>query len=845
MSYKEETQVLATTATDEVDLFQWDIVNATTFDGINKSIAIQDKTPDKFSDTQPKMGLAAIDGAWDTWQVTTGGSGGEVFMELPIKSGTSTYEEMIPIYAKLSPPPTDAVTQGEVTLEADKLSLSARDLQSRTVHAFSEKTFQTGKIYFEVTVDTLGTGVLIGLAPQDASPSFFFTDKQAVSYRSNGVIYTGGAPSGIKDANGQTVNGARWEAQNNTVGMAIDFDAKKVWIRGTDGTWQGDSADPVAGTGELATLDLSKDLYPLVGLYSNAKAHINLGQRTFSHAVPTGFAPGVKVSDRTQKQSDLAGAKIVARVTLTQMDAGGDTKNLMVDDAGTATTQAVEIMSFSLGDGTKAVQPTQLAFDGWLNANIGSFDNIFHAVDYAKLASQSGNIKDGMKWIAPIYSDYAVVDIPQQDPPVATDPKAVFAVLNQVAASTVDKSKLASEVSPDLIAHLGNGENAVVAISAERLTEEILFGGAAGAVAKGEDGKFKISDDKRVVSNTAEFKMHASKLLKSGEPVQPIVPAGGFEMRIEGRRLKVKYTGLKFTYKNDKLKQNEDVTFGFEQTMFLKLEETKQGNHVLFPTFNDPLDPNSKSEKKFSNFNNVVDKWKVSMRLDNPDSGLTGEWIAIICAAAGLFLGGCAFIGYRFCCRAGTAAGDLADSAASEMQANPGSAGDVEMPPLEAPGGPSQYDLMPGPPQINNYDVVTIVHESIYDAPNSPLNLNVAVDAEAEMALADDRMAFAAKPQKALPHASMLGYAKWGVGFHTLRAQGNFKDIKVMNLDAQQLKDLSEDNLDADGLGITVQKFLETALSPFEWPATKDFELSSAHLQGPLLLQGQLKPKTK
>lgn len=828
----------ATTAADEVDLSQWDIVNATTFKGVNRSVVLQDKTPKTFDNSTPAppVGVATIAGSWNTWQLTNGGTGRDVMMELPVKSGSTTYTMRTPSYARLSPPVTNSTSQGNVSLSGDALTLTAQDIQNSTAHAFAEKTRKTGKIYFEATAMTDGPGMVLGLAPLSLPNRNFLSDDDAIAYRSNGLAYFGGQDQGVLNAQGDRENAERWSNRNDTIGMAVDFDNGQVWLRGPDGAWQGANADPVQNTGALSTFDVTKELYPLIAVFSQSSVRINLGQEPFVHQQPAGFDRGIEVSDTSERTQDLAGVKIKARLTLQKKDTGSNTKALMVNDQAGPTTQAVEIVAITR-NGVAVVPPVQSAFDAWLNepVNLSQFDNIFHAIDYAKLASQSGQIKDTMKWIAPVYSDYAVADIPAAAP---GEPEAVFAVLNQTSKSTVKKTDLAAEVSPNLMANLAAKENAVVAISAERLTEEILLAGANGAAASGETPDFQISDDKRVVTNMAEFKLRPTKLAQAGDEVQPIVPPKGFSMRIDGRRIKIKYTGLHFDFANNSLKQNEKVTFGYEQTMFLSLEERSDGSHVLLPTFNDPLGKQPKSKGEIVDWKNVIDKWTVSMKLDPPTQDKTMLWIGIACGAVGIVLGGLAIYGIAKCvAAAGSDAEALGDVALQNMQANNGQA-DINMPPVEeAAGAVGQYDRFP-PPLVQYEQLQADVAENIYDAVHMPLAFALG-DSDPS-----DVSELAAKPKSTLNSGSMLYTPRWGVAFSGLRSMAGVTQVKELNLSEEDVKKFAGEDVDVLGLEATVQNFLKTALSPFDWPETTGFDLTSANLKGALLLQGELKAAT-
>lgn len=135
----------------------------------------------------------------------------------------------------------------------------------------------TGKWYYEVHHDEAFNAAMIGVANAAHSQSTFTgSDTNSVSYSTGGTVFF----------NGGTVTTETAHSNGDTIGVALDVDAGKVWFS-HNGTWE--NGDPEAGTGG-ATAALGT-FYPSVSMYNtDGKLTANFGASAFAHSAPEGFA---------------------------------------------------------------------------------------------------------------------------------------------------------------------------------------------------------------------------------------------------------------------------------------------------------------------------------------------------------------------------------------------------------------------------------------------------------------------------------------------------------------------------------------------------------------------------
>ena len=96
-------------------------------------------------------------------------------------------------------------------------------------------------------------------------------------YASNGDVYVN---------NAAVVAGAT-PSSGDVIQHAFDPASGKYWI-GRNGTWL-NSGDPVAGTGQVATVSTSEVWFPAISEASSQTVRFNFGQRGFAYTPPSGF----------------------------------------------------------------------------------------------------------------------------------------------------------------------------------------------------------------------------------------------------------------------------------------------------------------------------------------------------------------------------------------------------------------------------------------------------------------------------------------------------------------------------------------------------------------------------
>ena len=138
-----------------------------------------------------------------------------------------------------------------------------------------------GKWYWEVSIDSMTTGVMIGVGKSAASVNNYCgADANGWSYGWNGQKWTSGAGATYGDT----------LTTGDVVGVALDLDNGKIWFS-KNGVWQ-NSGDPEAGTGAAFT-GLSGPLYPQDSPYNVTVVTANFGQSAMTYTPPAGFNPGV------------------------------------------------------------------------------------------------------------------------------------------------------------------------------------------------------------------------------------------------------------------------------------------------------------------------------------------------------------------------------------------------------------------------------------------------------------------------------------------------------------------------------------------------------------------------
>lgn len=179
-------------------------------------------------------------------------------------------------------PPFDYAKRGwSSSLSPDRKTARFGPFLNSTV--LSTVGYTTGKRYFEVSVDALGTIASIGVSRAGA-PADYTSDlgQEAGEYGwyHSGNSYFAGAFGGVTGAS---------FAAGDVVGVAVDFGTRRVWWR-INGTWIG-SGNPAAGTGQQVTYATGLGtIFAAVSANDGARLTLRTKSSEFSGSIPTGFS---------------------------------------------------------------------------------------------------------------------------------------------------------------------------------------------------------------------------------------------------------------------------------------------------------------------------------------------------------------------------------------------------------------------------------------------------------------------------------------------------------------------------------------------------------------------------
>ena len=212
----------------------------------------------------------------------TAGAGNDSLVDTPTSYGTDTGAggEVRGNYCTFSP--ITVSSQTIATLNNGNLDISAA---SGGVYFGALSTFalSTGKWYWEYIVTTLGSSSVSGITPtasiRGANPSNYgFAEVTDSRIRS---------VTGVQGNATNLVTGLSTVVNGDVIGVAVDFDAGKIWFR-RNGTWDS-SGNPAAGTNATSTFTAGREYYLMAQGYGTWAGSLNTGQRPFAYTAPSGF----------------------------------------------------------------------------------------------------------------------------------------------------------------------------------------------------------------------------------------------------------------------------------------------------------------------------------------------------------------------------------------------------------------------------------------------------------------------------------------------------------------------------------------------------------------------------
>lgn len=169
-------------------------------------------------------------------------------------------------------------------------NLTATETSSSETHIRAIDGFSTGKYYWEIYCDVAGSlNTALGIRSANETLTTSFGSGQTWASRSTGQTYVG--------ATGGTVNySTSWNA-GDTVMIAVDKDAGKMWV-GVNGTWAG-SGDPTTGTNPMISGSLVGNWKPYIAADNTSSNHTwtaRFSVNDMSFTIPSGFQEVTQVA---------------------------------------------------------------------------------------------------------------------------------------------------------------------------------------------------------------------------------------------------------------------------------------------------------------------------------------------------------------------------------------------------------------------------------------------------------------------------------------------------------------------------------------------------------------------
>ncbi|WP_246666700.1 TULIP family P47-like protein [Bradyrhizobium guangdongense] len=443
----------------------------------------------------------------------------------------------------------------------------------------------SGKYYFEVTLGASSTGkAIIGIAPSGtAGQAFTTTMAGAYGYQSDGQAISAGTPVAFPGGAAKP-----WSA-GDTVGVAVDLDAGKIWFRGPDGNWPGATiTDLEKGLNPAFTYTPSATtlMYPAVALAAGGSLTANFGQMLLKNPPPGGFT----IIGSVFTVLPLDGFAVQAQISLANVQVTGSKMMLMADSTSTPASPAVTIIGLVPPTNSTAtpqqIKQAQLTFGNVLNNDIANFKNVFHTLDF-----NSALAKGNLAWLNPTDTQYAVADA-ASTPSTKT---SVFALLSMT--ENRDDSTLAPQIDPAILDGLPSGANSVFALSGERFAKKILLDVAMATLVKSQAADFSFDPTGLVITNNKDLSWREIELADKSK-VTPVVPHGGFKIRIVGRYIELEFTGAHFDVPGWSWPGHKIATLQFKQQVYLVLSrDPSTGKNFLLARNVDPDSGNAQAIK--------------------------------------------------------------------------------------------------------------------------------------------------------------------------------------------------------------------------------------------------------
>lgn len=285
-------------------------------------------------------------------------------------------------------------TTGLVSTTLSKGNVVANaNSNTNTPQAFGGAGYTSGKFYIECTSVTAVNGYAVGVANSSQS-NFLGINNNGAGFYAGSNQFSDFATAGP----GTFTNG-------DILGMAVDYTAKKMWIRKNGGTWfPGAGADPATGTGGFSFSLVTGTLFPIIklGAPSSTTVSANFGRQTFGATAPSGYSgytipqanPGGVTWSATDKTNMTISGGTIAVAT-----AAGSWTSLVRANVGFISgkfySEFSVVANVGTGDGSWAIGIANTSQSNFIGTNLANAQGYYalsgHMSDFATTYATAAN----------------------------------------------------------------------------------------------------------------------------------------------------------------------------------------------------------------------------------------------------------------------------------------------------------------------------------------------------------------------------------------------------------------------------------------------------------------------
>ena len=279
---------------------------------------------------------------------------------------------------------------------------------------------------------------------------------------------------------------------------------------------------------------------------------------------------------------DLSSSRLIIRVRLSAIESDKHAFNDPTAKVGTGKAMILKVKSEST-DENLAVEVSQdskypnvsselvqsllgSVFDKYFNEHISEFNHVFSIMMINEEAANGD-----FAWLKPSKFSYAVGG-PEEGPM----DKHVFGVLAMTDGENIStKQQQAIDIS--CLQNLPEGANSAFVISAEKVVQHILLGGAIATIENSKREDFKINDDGISITNVNNIVWDKFEN-DNGKFIEPMLDKGSFNMSMQNDHILLEIIGAHY-----EVSPGIIMKMNLVQKFAYKTIQRKDGKYVFVP----------------------------------------------------------------------------------------------------------------------------------------------------------------------------------------------------------------------------------------------------------------------